>query len=277
MRPRTSRSETDRLPKDDMSDEQQDDVAGFARWRPPARTTSFIRRFWGSIQWRNWPVGILVVVCIAVFVCQVVIPLPIERWGLSAAALREGYYETLMTNMVMHGGVWHLIGNMAAYLAVAPLVCARFGTGMPGRVSYHVYFLLCGLAGNPLFLAIHPSGEVPMVGASGAIYGLFAAAFRLDVKTDCLRPHLSRPVLSGWRWMVISNVIVVLMFGGLQTLFQILRGNFVSLTVPIAWEAHVGGFVAGIFLMDLMAKKGWPDDWRGGAVDLVQPQEISRS
>ena len=260
-----------------MSDEPQDDVGRFARWRPPVRTSSFIRRFWSSIQWRNWPVGILVLVCSAVFVGEVVIPLPIERWGLSAAVLREGHYETLMTNMVMHGGVVHLVANMAAYLAVAPLVCARFGTGVSGRVSYHVYFLLCGFAGNLLFLALHPSGEVPMVGASGAIYGLFAAAFRLDVKSDGLRPHLSGPVLSGWRWMVISNVIVVLMFGGPQILFQILKGNFVSLTVPIAWEAHVGGFVAGIFLMDLMAKKGWPDDWRGGVVDLEQPEESSRS
>jgi membrane associated rhomboid family serine protease len=249
----------------------------FAQWRSPVRRSSFVGRFWRSIQWRNWPVSILFLVCIGVFVAQVLIPLPFERWGLSAAALRQGHYETLITNIVMHSGAIHLFLNMAAYLAVAPLICARFGRGLAGRISYHVFFLLCGLAGGLLFLAFHPSGEVPAVGASGAIYGLFAAAIRLDTKSDRLRDHLSRPVLSGWRWMVISNVIVVLMFGGPQIFFQILEGNFTAMTVPIAWEAHVGGFVAGILLMDLMANKGWQDDWRGGFVDLEQPQEGSRN
>jgi membrane associated rhomboid family serine protease len=257
-----------------MSDEQPGGDAEFkqfARLRPPVRRSSFIRRFWGSIQWRNWPVGILIFLCIGVFIAQVLIPLPLERWGLSAATLRQGHYETLITNIVMHGGGIHLLSNMVAYLAVAPLVCARFGGSAAGRISYHVFFLLCGLAGNLLFLVLHPSGEVPMVGASGAIYGLFAAAFRLDTQSDHLTAHLSKRVLSGWRWMVVSNVIIVLMFGGPQILIQILQGNFASLTVPIAWEAHVGGFAAGIFLMDLMANKGWRDDWRGGFDDPEQP------
>jgi membrane associated rhomboid family serine protease len=263
-----------------MSDPQPGadaDFQGFDRWRPPVRRSSFIGRFWRSIQWRNWPVAILVLVCIGVFIAQVVIPLPLERWALSAAALREGHFETLITNIVMHGGVPHLFSNMVAYLVVAPLVCARFGGGLAGRISFHAFFLLCGLAGNLLFLVLHSSGEGPMVGASGAIYGLFAAAFRLDTKSGPLRPHLSKRVLSGWRWMVISNVIVVLMFGGPAILFEILQGDFTSLTVPIAWEAHAGGFVAGLFLMDLMASKGWQDDWRGGFVDIEESDETSLS
>jgi membrane associated rhomboid family serine protease len=262
-----------------MSDDQPAGDAEFSRftqWRPPVRRSSFIGRFWRSIQWRNWPISILFFVCIGVFISQVLIPLPIERWGLSAAALRQGHYETLLTNIVMHGGLMHLLSNMIAYLAVAPLVCARFGRGLTGMISYHAFFLLCGLAGDLLFLALHRFGEVPVVGASGAIYGLFAAAIRLDPKSDHLRAHLSKGVLSGWRWMVMSNVIVVLMFGGPQILLQILQGNFVGLTVPIAWEAHVGGFLAGIFLMDVMANRGWQDDWRGGFVDQ-HLEESSRS
>jgi membrane associated rhomboid family serine protease len=262
-----------------MSDEQPGGDAEFqrfAQWRLPVRRSSFIRRFWRSIEWRNWPVSTFFLACVGVFIAQVLIPLRPERWGLSAAALRQGHYETLITNIVMHGGVIHLFSNMAVYLAVAPLVCARFGRGLAGRLSYHVFFLLCGLAGDLLFLALHPSGEVPVVGASGAIYGLFAAAIRLDTTSDQLRAHLGKRVLSGWRWMLISNVIIVLMIGGPLIVLQILLGNFTTLTVPIAWEAHVGGFVAGLFLMDLMAKNGWQDSWRGGFVDLEQPEESSR-
>ena len=249
----------------------------FAQWRPPVRRSSFIGRFWRSIQWRNWPVSILFLICTAVFIAQVLIPLPLERWGLSAAALRQGHYETLFTSIVMHGGGLHLFSNMVAYLAVAPFVCARFGRGLAGVIPFHVFFLLCGLAGGLLFLAFHPSAAVPMAGASGAIYGLFAAAIRLDTNGDRLRDHFSKRVLSGWRWMVASNVIVVLMLGGPRILFQFLEGNVTDMTVPIAWEAHVGGFVAGILLMDVMANKGWQDDWRGGFVDLEQPNEDSRN
>ena len=263
-----------------MNDKKSDadaEFEGFDRWRPPVRRSSFIGRFWRSIQWRNWPVGIVLLVCIGVFIAQVLIPLPLERWGLTAAAVRQGHFETLFTNLVMHGGGLHLFSNMAAYLAVAPLICARFGGSLAGRISFHVFFLLCGLAGNLLFLVLHPSDEVPMVGASGAIYGLFAAAFRLDTTSDSLRTHLSKRVLSGWRWMVISNVIVILMLGGPTILFQILHGDFPSLNFPVAWEAHLGGFVAGLFLMNLMANKGWQDEWRGGFVDLEESDEPLRS
>lgn len=263
-----------------MSDERaggDSEFRKFDHWRPPVRRSNFIRRFWRSIQWRNWPIGILFFLCIAVFIAQVLVPLPLERWGLSAAALRQGHYETLITSIFMHGGGWHLLANMTAYLAVAPLVCARFGGGVAGRVSYHVFFLLCGLAGALFSLALRPSGDVPLVGASGAIYGLFAAAFRLDPGSDGLRPHLSKHVLSGWRWMVISNLVLIAMFGGLEFLFEATPGSFDPLTVPVAWEAHVGGFVAGIFLMDRMARKGWQDDWRGGFADADPPELTSSS
>src|SRR5690349_19481987 len=102
-----------------MNDEKPGRDAEFERfdgWRPPVRRSSFIGRFWRSIQWRNWPVSIVVLVCIGVFIAQVLIPLPFERWGLSAGTIRHGHYETLITNLVMHGGVLHLISNMVAYL-----------------------------------------------------------------------------------------------------------------------------------------------------------------
>lgn len=251
----------------DGSSRGETEFERYAQWRLPERRSTFIGRFWRSLQLRNWPIGIVFFVCIGVFIAQVTVPLPIERWGLSAASLQQGHFETLFSHLVMHGNVMHLVANMAAYVAVAPLVCARFGTSLAGIVSFHVFFLLCGLIGSLIFLALHTHDRIPIVGASGAIYGLFGAAFRLDSKSDRLRAHSSRPVLSGWKWMVISNLTIVLMVGGPTLLSQILEGDFSSPTILVAWEAHVGGFIAGLLLVSLMANKGWPDDWRGGFFD----------
>lgn len=73
--------------------------------------------------------------------------------------------------------------------------------------------------------------------------------------------------------MVISNVVIVLIIAGPQVLFQVLAGDFSSPMVFVAWEAHVGGFIAGLLLMGLMADKGWPDDWRGGFLDADEAAE----
>jgi membrane associated rhomboid family serine protease len=236
----------------------------FAAWRPPDRRSTFVSRFWRSIRWRNWPVSIVVLVCIGVFAAQVIVPLPYERWGLSGVALSQGRYETIFTNLFMHAGVLHLLSNVIAYLAVAPVVCARFGTRLSGQISFHAFFLLCGLAGAGTFLALNPQGDIPVVGASGAIYGLFAALYRLDMDKDELNKPFSKRVLAGWKWMVISNLVLVFYFGGVATMLEILEGNPAPLRIPIAWECHAGGFIAGLVLAGVMIRKGWDDDWRGG-------------
>jgi membrane associated rhomboid family serine protease len=124
--------------------------------------------------------------------------------------------------------------------------------------------MLCGLAGGATYLALHPQGDTPVVGASGAIYGLLAALYRLDMNKDELHKPFSKQALAGWKWMVVSNVVLVLYFGGFATLLEILQGNPTPLSIPIAWEGHAGGFIAGMFLASVMIRKGWDDDWRGG-------------
>ena len=89
-------------------------------------------------------------------------------WALSASTLGEGRYETLLLHMLAHGGPMHILMNSAALLSLGPLLIARLGPPPAGWLRFGAVFVLSGLAGAALYLAIHPAGQVPMLGASGS-------------------------------------------------------------------------------------------------------------
>jgi len=124
--------------------------------------------------------------------------------------------------------------------------------------------VLIGLAGMATFWAFHRDDGLQTVGASGALYGIFAAMMRLDIFGDRVTPIFSRRTLSAVWFFIWSNALVIALFGGPQLLFQVLAGQAPNLDVPIAWEAHLGGFIAGFFLIDLMSGRGWDRDWKAG-------------
>src|SRR5262249_48615109 len=76
--------------------------------------------------------------------------------------------------MGLHGNWMHLIINCLWLLAFGPIVARRFG-----NVLFLLFFLVCGVLAAITYLALNWSGSVPVVGASGAISGLMAAAIRM--------------------------------------------------------------------------------------------------
>ena len=218
---------------------------------------------------RNWPIWIVPAICAVVFAGQQLGQVPAETWGFSGSAMAQGRWWTLLTAMFLHFpdpslGYIHILSNMWAYLTLAPLVCARFGQGWRAVVPFHLFYVACGLAGNLVFWLLHPAGELQVVGASGAIYGVYAARMRLDLFADRLKPVWSRTSLKAVWVFVWSNALVLVLLGGPMILLQILAGQGVDIEMPVAWEAHLGGFVCGFFLMGLMAGRGWIDEWRAG-------------
>lgn len=166
---------------------------------------------------------------------------------------RVAAVTSLVTHMFVHGDWLHLTVNSGAMLAFGGAVANRTGAAV-----FLVFSLLCGLAGAGAFLLLAPSLLDPMIGASGAISGLCAATFRFlfsaidrgglwylredpgGVPLMGLATSLSdRRVLSvAAIWIVINLLTIV----GI--------GNF-SEAGGIAWQAHIGGFVAGFLLFGL--------------------------
>lgn len=145
--------------------------------------------------------------------------------------------------MGLHNDWTHLIINCLWLLAFAPIVARRWGAGL-----FLVFFVICGAAGAIAYLAFNWASPVPVVGASGGISGLMAAALRMlpgqtpwAVPGEApLAPLLSRPILvftAIWAAINLLTGLTGLGMGGESGL--------------IAWQAHLGGFVAGLILSGL--------------------------
>jgi membrane associated rhomboid family serine protease len=153
-------------------------------------------------------------------------------WFL-AAVLGEGAPYTVilllspLTYAFLHADLLHITLNMAFLLA--------FGTPMErrlGRGWFLGLYIACALfaAGASVALFVYSSEQTIMVGASGAISGLFGAVLRLTTRRA---------------WLVIAVFIasnVALGYTGIPGTGEIRS---------IAWEAHIGGFLAGFILFPL--------------------------
>ena len=167
-------------------------------------------------------------------------------WSLSAAALAEGRWYALISHMFAHAGLWHLVLNSTFLLGVTPVVMARFGVGPSGWLRYAVLFLVSGLLGAGLYLALHPASAVPMVGASGAICGVWGAASRIGPEGEIV------PIRSDQVWVQVKAFakMNLILFGLLFVLVRMSGG-----VGGLAWEAHLGGFLFGLFAVPWLAPR----------------------
>jgi membrane associated rhomboid family serine protease len=153
-------------------------------------------------------------------------------------------YATVFTSMFMHGGLFHVGGNML-YLWI-------FGDNVEdtlGHFRFIIFYLLSGVAAALAQTAIAPSSEIPMIGASGAVSGVLGAYL-------ILFPHariLTLLIIGFFVRMVYIPALVVLGFWAVVQFFS----GFLTLGLAtggepgggVAFWAHVGGFVAGMGLL----------------------------
>ncbi len=150
----------------------------------------------------------------------------------------HGSLITVFSHMFMHGGWFHLIGNMW-FLWV-------FGDNVEdamGPVRFLLFYLLCGLAAAAMQTATHPSSVLPMVGASGAIGGVMGAYARLYP-----RARVKTLLILGIFITVVSIPAMVML--GYWFLIQLLAGvpALAAAGGGVAFWAHIGGFLAGFIL-----------------------------
>lgn len=154
---------------------------------------------------------------------------------------------SIVTSMFMHGGVLHLAGNML-YLWI-------FGNNVEdsmGRGRFVVFYLLCGTAAALAQAIAHPTSDIPMLGASGAIGGVLGAYL-------VLHPRANVGVLF-W-FIIIVRIVTVpaVLVLGVWFLGQILSGLSTPTTGGgVAFWAHVGGFVAGVLLIPFFKRPNVP-------------------
>ncbi|MEU1401608.1 rhomboid family intramembrane serine protease [Streptomyces sp. NPDC005728] len=129
--------------------------------------------------------------------------------------IAEGQYYRMLTAMFLHGGIAHILFNMLSLWWIGgPLEAAL------GRARYLALYFVSGLAGSALSYLIAAPNQ-PSLGASGAIFGLFGATAVLMRRLN----YDMRPLVA----LLVVNLIITFSPG-----------------MGIAWQAHIGGLVAGV-------------------------------
>jgi membrane associated rhomboid family serine protease len=152
---------------------------------------------------------------------------------------------TLLTSIFIHGGFFHLAGNML-YLWI-------FGDNVEslmGHMRFFFFFILCGIIASFTHIIIDPNSKIPMIGASGAISGVLGAYF---VRFSRAKVH----VLIFFFFFIRVIRVSALFALGFWFILQILSGLGTLGTKGggVAWFAHIGGFVVGMFLIPFFEKK----------------------
>jgi len=148
-------------------------------------------------------------------------------------------WYTPLTSMFLHGGWFHLIGNMWFLWLFGNNVEDSMGHG-----RYLSFYLLSGVAAATAQTAVNPTSPIPMVGASGAISGVMGAYVVLYPR---VRVHML--VVLGFfitriavpAFLMLGYWFLLQVLGGLPTLGDDKGG--------VAFWAHAGGFIAGAILI----------------------------
>jgi membrane associated rhomboid family serine protease len=148
---------------------------------------------------------------------------------VNGAPLDFSAFFSPFTHMFLHGSWMHISLNVGMLLA--------FGAGLEkvigGRRLLVLYFA-AGLCGALLHLIIYPHDESPMIGASGAISGLFGGVMIMLYAQGLMGKGYAR------------LLPVVLIWIGVSVFFGYF--GMPGVDNPIAWTAHVGGFLGGLAL-----------------------------
>ena len=158
--------------------------------------------------------------------------------------LKQSSLLTIFTSMFLHGGLFHLLGNM--------LFLWIYGNNVEdsmGHIKFLIFYLLCGLAASLLQAIVSFDSSIPMIGASGAVSGVLSAYFLLYPKARVLTLVVLLIFITFIR--IPAGLLI-----GFWFLSQIINAYFNDPNSPgVAWYAHVGGFLMGLLLIPFFKKK----------------------
>ncbi len=165
-------------------------------------------------------------------------------------SLSLGNISDIFTSMFMHAGLAHLGGNML-YLWI-------FGDNVEdsmGHGKYLLFYLTGGLVASLAHIFTNPVSQIPTVGASGAIAAVLGAYLVLYPNSKVLTII---PLGFFLRMTMIPAAIVL----GLWFVLQLFSG-VLSMGGPdvggVAFWAHIGGFIAGVILAKIFARRRYQD------------------
>ena len=212
------------------------------------------------------------VVLLALIHLRVLLPPELENWTIDAFGFIPKRSDSSLANLQIPGGtgakVWtfvtySLLHANLTHLAFNVLWLLPFGSALArrfGAVRFFLFLAVTAAAGALAHLVTHEHAVVPMIGASASVSGAMAAAIRFafargsflsfsrsDADTAAKVPAL--PLLRALRDKRIVGFLVV--WFALNIIFGVGAIGVDSESAGVAWEAHIGGFFAGLLLFAL--------------------------
>jgi len=152
------------------------------------------------------------------------------------------------SHLFLHANWIHVGLNAVWLMAFGTGVSRRLGSSFVAHMRFITFYGFCGVAGALAHMAFYPGAVTPLIGASGAISGLMGAALRIMFVPGGL--HGSR--ISALTSPADSRILIfVIIFVLLNVSSNVMGIDVGGQEGTIAWQAHLGGFFAGLFFFGL--------------------------
>lgn len=165
--------------------------------------------------------------------------------------LPRSYFYTLATYSLLHGSWGHLINNCVWLIAFGSPIAAALG-----GPRFTLFWITCAVAAALIHFAAAPTSTIPMIGASGAVSGMMGAVaragFRLPVEASAGQSLNRLPPMGS---VLLSRSVQAFILVYLLINIGIGFGEAAAPGLSgIAWQAHIGGLIAGFFLFSIFVR-----------------------
>jgi membrane associated rhomboid family serine protease len=175
------------------------------------------------------------------------------RYGMFAEPWGLAHLASPVTYSLLHGSFGHLLNNSIWLVAFGSPVAKALG-----NTRFFLFWVVCSAVAALFHYLADPSSMAPMIGASGAVSGMMGAAARAGFRMRAGEESGRQLVLPSIGQVLASRS--VLTFLGLYLLTNIGIGVLGSTAegglANIAWQAHIGGLLAGFLLLPLFMRRG---------------------
>jgi len=164
-------------------------------------------------------IAINLILFMVILINQDLIPL----LGLQPASFLDRPW-TIVTNLFIHGSIWHILANMITLYFFGSYIYRLLGTK-----KFLIVYFAGGILGNILYLLLATSQYAIAVGASGAIFALggVLTAMRPRLRVFVFPVPAPLPL-----WIAVIGIFLIL--------------SIPAIFPHIAWQAHLGGLVLGL-------------------------------
>ena len=136
----------------------------------------------------------------------------------------------------LHGNFFHMIINVAIFFALGKQIEEQLGA-----VNLILIFISTSIAGAAAYQILSSGSSVPMVGASGGVFGFFGFIKGKELIYRIRHNLTILPFLNLIFGLIILHIILVLLYPTI-------------IPFQIGWQGHLGGFVSGLILASLIRK-----------------------